>query len=50
MNVDEIMTRETITIEMDDSVRKAKEIFEKHTFHHLLVLEKKKLICGLTRA
>ena len=44
MNVDEIMTRQTITIEMDDSVRKAKEIFERHKFHHLLVVEKKKLM------
>ncbi len=44
MNVDEIMTRQIITIEMDDSVRKAKEIFERHKFHHLLVVEKKKLM------
>ncbi len=44
MNIDEVMTRQTITIEMDDSVRKAKEIFERRKFHHLLVVEKKKLM------
>ncbi|MBI4595198.1 MAG: CBS domain-containing protein [Candidatus Tectomicrobia bacterium] len=44
MNIDQIMTRKTITVGMDDDVRKVKDLFEKHRFHHLLVIEQGRLV------
>jgi len=44
MNIDQIMTRRTITIGMDDHVRTVRDLFEEHAFHHLLVVEKGKLV------
>ena len=44
MNIDQIMTHETITIGMDDDVRRVNDLFEEHGFHHLLVVEKGRLV------
>jgi len=44
MNVSEIMTREVITIEVDEHLRKARHLFAQHGFHHLPVVEGRKLV------
>lgn len=43
MNIEQIMTRQTIFIQMDDDIRRVRDLFEEHGFHHLLVVEKGKL-------
>jgi acetoin utilization protein AcuB len=44
MNVNEIMTAKVITIGMDDTLGQIQELFKKHKFHHVLVLEDEELI------
>jgi acetoin utilization protein AcuB len=44
MNVADIMTTDVVTVSMDDSLEKINRIFEKHKFHHVLVMEEEKLI------
>ena len=44
MIVSEIMTTKVITIEMDDTLGQIQKIFEKHKFHHLLIVEDGELI------
>jgi acetoin utilization protein AcuB len=44
MNVEEIMSRIVVTVEMDDSLRVVKEIFDNTRFHHLLVVESGRLV------
>ena len=44
MIVADIMTRNVVTIGMDDSLEKINRIIEKHKFHHVLVMEDKKLM------
>ncbi len=44
MTVDTIMSRNIVTVEMDDSLKVVKEIFDNTRFHHLLVVEAGKLI------
>lgn len=43
MSVKEIMTTRIVTVEMDDTLAKVKEIFDTLKFHHLLVIEAHKL-------
>ncbi len=43
MSVEKIMSKRVVTVEMDDSLRMVKEIFDKTRFHHLLVVESGKL-------
>ena len=43
MNVKKIMSKKIVTIELDDTLRVAREIFENVKFHHLLVVENNKL-------
>lgn len=43
MRVEKIMTRRAVTVEMDDSLSVVKEIFDHAPFHHLLVVDNKKL-------
>lgn len=43
MSVKEIMTTRIVTVEMDDTLAKVKEIFDNVKFHHLLVIESHKL-------
>ena len=44
MIVNKIMTTDVITIEMDDTLEQIQKLFEKHKFHHLLIVENKKLM------
>lgn len=39
-----IMTRHVITVSMDDSLRKVREVFESCRFHHLVVTEKSRVM------
>lgn len=43
MNVEKIMSKRIVTVEMDDSLKTVKEIFNNVHFHHLLVVESGKL-------
>ena len=43
MNVSEIMTTDIITITMDDMVKKVRDLFDRNSCHHLLVVDKNKL-------
>ena len=44
MIVNKIMTIEVITIGMDDTLEQIQNLFEKHKFHHLLIMEDEELI------
>jgi acetoin utilization protein AcuB len=44
MKIASIMTRRVVTVEMDDSIRTIREIFDNVKFHHILVLENQKLV------
>lgn len=44
MNVDKIMNDHVVTVEMDDSLKIVKEIFDNVRFHHLLVVDTGKLL------
>jgi acetoin utilization protein AcuB len=44
MSIENIMTTKIVTVELDDSLRTIKEIFDNLKFHHLLVVESGKLI------
>jgi acetoin utilization protein AcuB len=46
MDIESIMSREVVTLSMDDSLRTIREIFVNTGFHHLLVVEKDRL-CGV---
>ena len=39
MNVNDIMSKDTVTVDMDDTLEMVKEIFDHAKFHHLLVTE-----------
>jgi acetoin utilization protein AcuB len=43
MHVRDIMSKTVVTVEMDDSLRTVKEIFDHLHFHHLLVVDEGKL-------
>lgn len=44
MTVESIMTRKVVTVESDDSLKTIREIFDNVKFHHLLVVENRKLV------
>jgi len=44
MNLEEIMNKTVVTVEMDDSLEKVQKIFENLRFHHLLVVESDELV------
>lgn len=44
MGVNEIMSQRVVSVKMDDSLHTLKELFEATGFHHLLVVEDKKLV------
>lgn len=44
MNVEKIMSKTVVTVEMDDSLRVVKDIFDHTRFHHLLVVGSEKLV------
>ena len=43
MSVEKLMSKTVVTVEMDDSLKVVKEIFDNTRFHHLLVVESGKL-------
>jgi len=43
MNVSEIMTEEVTTVGMDYTLGKLRDLFERHRFHHVLVVEKRRV-------
>lgn len=43
MNIETIMSKVIVTVEMDDSLETIKEIFDNVPFHHILILESGKL-------
>ncbi len=43
MNVEKIMNKRVVTVEMDDSLKVVKQIFDNVRFHHLLVVASGKL-------
>ena len=43
MSVEKIMEKSVVTVELDDSLKTVKEIFDNTHFHHLLVVESGKL-------
>ncbi len=43
MEIKDLINEKVVTVEMDDSLRVVKEIFDNTNFHHLLVVEKDKL-------
>jgi acetoin utilization protein AcuB len=44
MRIEEIMNKSVVTVEMDDSLKRVKEIFDNLRFHHLLVVETGELV------
>ncbi len=44
MTIDTIMSCKIVTVEMDDPLKAVKEIFDHVHFHHLLVIERNKLV------
>jgi len=44
MNVDAIMSREPVTVGMDDDLHRVKDLFDLYRFHHLLVLLGERLV------
>jgi acetoin utilization protein AcuB len=44
MRVSDIMSKRVVTVEMDDKLSTVKDIFENLRFHHLLVVEREKLL------
>ncbi|WP_264363514.1 CBS domain-containing protein [Aliiglaciecola lipolytica] len=38
------MTKEIVSVQMDNTLAHVKQLFENHKFHHLLVIENKKLV------
>ncbi len=47
MKIENIMTKELITLSMDAPLSKAKEIFESHKIHHLLITDDDGLFTGI---
>ncbi len=39
MTLDHVMTRSLVAVGMDDSLAHVRDLFERHAFHHLVVLE-----------
>lgn len=44
MNINRIMSRKIVSVEMDDPLKVIKEIFDHTRFHHLLVIESERLM------
>jgi len=44
MTVETIMSQKIVTIEMDETLERVREIFEQHQFHHLLVVSGQRLM------
>ncbi|MEK9141540.1 MAG: CBS domain-containing protein [Nitrospirota bacterium] len=44
LTVGDIMSRRVVTVSMDDTLAKVRELFTEFRFHHLLVLEERQLV------
>ena len=44
MTVGDIMSKKVITVQMDNTLKQIKDLFMKHRFHHVLVLEETLLV------
>jgi acetoin utilization protein AcuB len=44
MNIEKIMSKKLVTVELDDSLHMVKEIFDNTRFHHLLVIKSNALM------
>jgi acetoin utilization protein AcuB len=44
VSVERIMSTSVVTVSMDDSLSTIKEIFDRHGFHHVLVVEEGRLV------
>ncbi len=44
MTVETIMNAQIVTVEMDETLERVREIFEQHRFHHLLVVSGHRLM------
>jgi len=44
MSLNKVMSKNLITLEMDDDLGKAKAIFDQHKIHHILILNDKELV------
>jgi len=44
MSIEKIMSSNLITLELDDDLNKAKDIFDSKSIHHILVLDNKELV------
>ena len=44
MTVETIMSQKIVTVEMDETLERVREIFEEHRFHHLLVVSGQRLM------
>lgn len=47
MSVENIMATDLVTVGLDSTLKRAKDIFESHSFHHLLVLHDDMTLAGL---
>ncbi len=47
MKIENLMAKELITLSMDASLSKAKQVFENHKIHHLLVVDDEDLLAGV---
>ncbi|MDX9910641.1 MAG: CBS domain-containing protein [Phycisphaerales bacterium] len=44
MNISSIMTRDVVTVTMDESLRWIQQVFHEHRFHHLIVTDQGKVV------
>ena len=44
MKVETIMSQNSVTVEMDETLERVREIFKQHRFHHLLVVSGPRLM------
>ena len=44
MTLEMIMTRHVITVNMDDALLKVRDLFERYKFHHVVVLEQRRVV------
>lgn len=47
MHVQAIMTTRLVTVELDDTLKTVRDIFDAMKFHHLLVVDEDRKLCGV---
>lgn len=47
MKIAKLMTKDLITLNLDDSLNKAKVLFSRHKIHHILVLDDEDKLAGI---